>query len=68
LGKQAELRSISSAKPNVSDFNDINMDEVRRYRSMADFYHQYNVLVLSSFSLQYAIEVSHDLMPVKAKA
>jgi len=29
---------------------------------MADFYHQYNVLVLSSFSLQYAIEVSHDLV------
>jgi len=58
----AERRFISSAKPNVNDINDINMDEVRRYRSMADFYHQYNVLVLSSFSLQYAIEVSRDLV------
>jgi hypothetical protein len=28
------------------------------YRAMADFYHQYNSLVLSSFALQYAIEVS----------
>lgn len=50
------ITSLADCREPTNDEITVNMQIL--YRAMADFYHQYNSLVLSSFALQYAIEVS----------